>query len=273
MHGVVRVLSSPIPGVYATCSASARQFRRHWHDDFGVGVLRHGGQRWASRRGMVQAVRGAVINTVPGEVHDGSPLAGRPRHWDIVSFSPAVLDCMTGNDAGMIDIRHPVIHDARLVLALRRWLVLFERWVSGERSDVDVLAFESAMVECLAVYVSRYGTRRIPVDAVDVDIAAVRDRLADPASPGPSLGELASSVGISRFQLLRRFTHLYGMPPRAWLLNRRVERARQLIADGERLSVAALRAGFADQSHMTRTFTRMYGFTPGEWQRVHRRRS
>ncbi|HYC53162.1 MAG TPA: helix-turn-helix transcriptional regulator, partial [Gemmatimonadaceae bacterium] len=85
----------------------------------------------------------------------------------------------------------------------------------------------------------------------------------------PSLGQLAESVGLSRFQLLRRFTSRYGVPPHAWLLNRRAELARQLIAGGEPLSMAALQSGFADQSHMTRTFVKFYGFTPGSWQRMH----
>ncbi|HYC50346.1 MAG TPA: AraC family ligand binding domain-containing protein, partial [Gemmatimonadaceae bacterium] len=91
MSRVVRVLSSPVPGVFATFSASAQQFGRHWHDDYGVGIIDRGGQRWRSRRGIVEAYGGAVINTTPGEVHDGRPLHDAPRHWRIVSIAPALL--------------------------------------------------------------------------------------------------------------------------------------------------------------------------------------
>jgi AraC-like DNA-binding protein len=34
------------------------------------------------------------------------------------------------------------------------------------------------------------------------------------------------------------------------------------------LAHAAAAAGFADQSHMTRIFTRQFGFTPGAWQQA-----
>jgi AraC-like DNA-binding protein len=45
------------------------------------------------------------------------------------------------------------------------------------------------------------------------------------------------------------------------------ERARHLIRHGADLAEAAAASGFSDQSHMTRIFTRQFGFTPGAWQR------
>jgi AraC-like DNA-binding protein len=43
---------------------------------------------------------------------------------------------------------------------------------------------------------------------------------------------------------------------------RRLGRARDLIRRGVPLVEAALSSGFADQSHMTRVFTRKYGVSP-----------
>jgi AraC-like DNA-binding protein len=86
----------------------------------------------------------------------------------------------------------------------------------------------------------------------------------------PSLLDLARLTGLSRYQVLRRFERAYGLPPHAWLLRRRAERARVLIRDGCTLAVAAVETGFADQSHMTRVFARQFGFTPGAWRRAAR---
>ena len=58
------------------------------------------------------------------------------------------------------------------------------------------------------------------------------------------------------------------MPPHAWLVQQRAERARALVRAGFTLGEAAIDAGFADQSHMTRVFVRQFGFTPGAWQRA-----
>jgi AraC-like DNA-binding protein len=59
-----------------------------------------------------------------------------------------------------------------------------------------------------------------------------------------------------------------GIAPHRWLLNRRVELAKDLLRDRESsLSEIALRCGFADQSHFTRVFTRRAGVSPGSWRR------
>jgi len=96
----------------------------------------------------------------------------------------------------------------------------------------------------------------------------VRDRLADDPLEPPSLTNLAVMVGLSKFQVLRRFEQAYGVTPHAWLLQQRAERARGLIHGGASLAQVAADCGFADQSHMTRIFTRHFGFTPGAWQRA-----
>jgi AraC family transcriptional regulator len=57
----------------------------------------------------------------------------------------------------------------------------------------------------------------------------------------------------------------------AYVAARRIERAKILITStSERLSDIALACGFADQSHLTRTFGRMAGMSPGLWRRRYR---
>ena len=96
----------------------------------------------------------------------------------------------------------------------------------------------------------------------------VRELLADRLLDPPSLAALAELAGLGRFQLLRRFEKAYGMPPHAWLIQCRAERARSLVQAGMSLGAAAIEAGFSDQSHMTRVFVRQFGFTPGAWRRA-----
>ena len=100
------------------------------------------------------------------------------------------------------------------------------------------------------------------------DMRAVRERLAEQLVAPPTLAELAAMTGLSRYQVLRRFQRTYGVPPYAWLVQQRAERARMLIREGLSLSEAAAGSGFADQSHMTRVFTRHFGFTPGAWRQA-----
>lgn len=265
-----RVLASPWPGVYGVQTDSARHFGRHWHGTFGIGLLEQGAQRSASGRGAVEAFAGDLITSNPGEVHDGRPLGQASRRWHMVHLDPDVIAAMAAPGRLMLDIEwtRPVIQDAPLRAALQRLLRQMDRWSAGQSvTDADRLACEESLAHACGLLLDRHSTAAPAINASG-DIAQVRERLADEALDPPTLAELATMAGLSKYQLLRRFNQAYGVPPHAWLLQQRVERARRLIRDGDDLATAALASGFADQSHMTRLFGRHFGFTPGAWQQA-----
>jgi AraC family transcriptional regulator len=85
------------------------------------------------------------------------------------------------------------------------------------------------------------------------------------------VGELSRMAGLSTSYFSRAFKGTFGQTPHAFILGRRVERARQeLLAGREPLCQIALSCGFADQAHLARTFRRQTGLAPSEWRRVHR---
>lgn len=262
-----RVLASPWAGVHASEVASGRHYGRHWHATFGFGLLDSGAQRSASGRGTVDAYAGHVLTHNPGEVHDGRPLDGPSRRWRMVYLEPEMLTALAGGGAG-VELTRPVIADAPLQRALRLLLRRLEAWNASPRTAGDALACEEALVDTCGVLLERHATATAGSEPVDAPMAAARERLADDLLSPPSLGELAALVGIGRFQLLRRFAQAYGVTPYAWLQQQRVEQARGLIRHGMPLAQAAAQCGFADQSHLTRLFTRQLGFTPGAWQRA-----
>jgi AraC-like DNA-binding protein len=261
-----QLLMSPWPGLHAARLHSARHFGRHTHDAFGFGVVEQGAQRSASGRGPVDAYAGDLITTNPGEVHDGRPLGGDSRGWHILYIEPSLLASLRGERAEGLALARPVLHDAALRLALQQLLGRLLAW-NARRDSSTALAVEEAFTHAGGTLLLRHGTARAG-DEANPGLDAVRDTLAGTPATTPSLAELAALAGASRWQLLRHFRRAYGLSPHEWLLQRRAERARGLIAAGLPLVDAAAAAGFADQSHMTRTFARHWGYSPGAWQRA-----
>jgi AraC family transcriptional regulator len=79
--------------------------------------------------------------------------------------------------------------------------------------------------------------------------------------------ELAQLAGLSTSHFARSFRRSVGVPPHAYVKQRRVARAREMLATTD-LPVAeiALVLGFSDQSHFTRRFREMMGVPPGAYR-------
>jgi AraC family transcriptional regulator len=84
-----------------------------------------------------------------------------------------------------------------------------------------------------------------------------------------NLADLAASCGLSPRYFARAFRISMGLPPHKWLLQQRVARAKELLLhSSDSLGQVALACGFADQSHLTRVFSRAVGATPWAWRRA-----
>jgi AraC family transcriptional regulator len=79
-----------------------------------------------------------------------------------------------------------------------------------------------------------------------------------------SLDHLAAVAHVSPYHFARLFKHSTGLPPHQYVIARRIERAKELLRERDRLPLAevATEVGFADQSHFTRHFKRLVGVTP-----------
>ena len=92
------------------------------------------------------------------------------------------------------------------------------------------------------------------------------------AAEALSLEDVAASVGLSSFHLMRVFRASTGITPHQYLMRARLLRAMALLRDTARpITDIAYDAGWSDLSNFTRTFRRDVGCSPGEFRRGDRK--
>lgn len=96
--------------------------------------------------------------------------------------------------------------------------------------------------------------------------------IADSSSPLYCVSEVAAFVGVTASHLTRAYRRYFGRTASKDLRRRRLDYAKHLIASGATLSEAAYRAGYTDQSHMTKAF-RVAGTTPAGYSALVRGRN
>lgn len=83
------------------------------------------------------------------------------------------------------------------------------------------------------------------------------------------LAELAAAAGLSTFHFARAFRISTGQTPQQYVMERRIERAKQLLSKPDiPLVEVGLRSGFKTQSHFTAAFRRSTRLTPKTWRSV-----
>lgn len=204
----------------------------------------------------VESTPGEVEFFAPGREHsfEAGPRGMRTLH---VSFGPGVL----GDTALDLDdpARRHIDQATAAGLGVR---------ILRELSDPDASSALGVESMCHQLVAASVRWRDRPEGGARW-LAWVRERLH--AGGAASLDELAALAGVHRAHLARSFAARYGVSVGEY--ERRVRlagAAARLARDGEPLARVAREAGFADQAHLTRWFTRVLGTTPGAFVRVMR---
>lgn len=244
-----------------------QRFTPHVHEGFVFTVIEHGAQRFRHRGADHLAPVGSMVLINPDEVHTGS--SAHEQGWLYRAFYPApaqvngVLDELGLAHRGLPSFAASVLQDVELHRAFGQLHRLLD-------SDANVLHQQTAWRETLLMLFQRHaGVRQAAVAGLEPRaVSLAKELLAARLGEPPSLEELAAAVNLSPFHFARVFRRATGLPPHAWLQQRRLEQARALLRDGCAPLSVALQLGFADQSHLTRQFKQVYGVGPGEYRKA-----
>jgi AraC family transcriptional regulator len=103
-------------------------------------------------------------------------------------------------------------------------------------------------------------------------LGQAKDLLHDNFTEPLAFDDIAKSIGVHPVHLARVFRQKNGCTIGEYLRRLRIEFAAREIAAGDKaLSEIAIVAGFADQSHLTKTFKTYFGLIPSEYRRLHKR--
>jgi AraC-like DNA-binding protein len=236
---------------------SGHGFDPHRHDSYAIGYTIAGVQAFRYRGAAWRSLPGQVFVLHPDEVHDGRAGTRAGFRYRILYLEPRLIrDALDARTLPFV--RDVVSNDRQLASAIMPALDDLDTPLEDLQRDAIILALAEALAE-------RSPARRslAPRDLRAVDTA--RAFLDAENGRAVTSAALEAATGVARHALARHFRACLGTSPYRYLVMRRLDRVRALIRKGAPLADAALRCGFADQSHMTRHFKRAYGLAPGRW--------
>ena len=264
------------------------------HSSFPAGYFTGETASWHTAGVILSEVRHSVAKAVPRHAHDApyfsllleGSYSERGESFDLL-YEPYTLvfhsahtvheDEMSGPsrffavellkrwDAVITELGGARAHVFELNGGDPVWLVLrlYREFVSRPREGEG--AVESLLYE-LCAHVAARSTEedREPEWLAQID-ARVGESFQDPLD----LIVLASNAGVHAAHLCRTYRRFRGRTINDAIVGMRVQHVcRRLVESNDPLAEIAVDAGFTDQSHMTRVFKRLTGYSPG----AHRRR-
>ncbi len=237
----------------------------HRHDTYAIGRTLSGVQSFRYRSEHRHSLPGQTLVLHPDELHDGHAGTGDGFRYRMVYVPPALLQSMLGGRP-LPFVPGGITSDPRLAPPVEALLRRMDAPLAPLEED-DAL-FDLAQALC-AVSGPAGGRRTCDWQAAERARHFLHAQLP---SPRPlTLADLEQASGQDRWRLSRDFRALYGTSPYRYLVLRRLDLARGLIAGGTPLAEAAAAAGFHDQSHMTRHFVQAFGVPPARWARMQAR--
>lgn len=245
------------------------RYHLHAHPTYVIALITEGCERIRIGRQTVVAPAGTIAVVNPEEWHDGE--AGVAAGWAYRTFYPpvpllAAVAGELGKDRAPI-FPQSLIEDGSLARAMAE--------AHRGSTSMDATSAEAAMLIALRHLILRYadcGDRdeRVEHSGAHQRFALYQFVIARGLATRLDLQLLADAAGVTRFQVIRDFKKVAGLAPAAFIRNLRLRRAGSLIQQGASLAEAAFAAGFADQSHLSRTFRAMHGITPGMFRKAWR---
>jgi AraC family transcriptional regulator len=222
--------------------------------------------RYAGRWHQARYARGDIGMTAPGEEvqlrwHDGRALSTLQLHIPATTF--ADVRCLDPESPKEVRLPHQLLRPDDTV----------ERVVASLRRAADAGApelYADSALHFLANHLLHFHTTRPEDQRAHREgrrMAAAEAMLRENIGRDVTLDALASTVGLSKFHLLRVFKATYGETPFQRLTRLRMEEARRLLGTTSTtiLEISYL-CGYENPTHFATAFRRTIGVSPSEYR-------
>ena len=233
-------------------------FNQHFHNTYSIGITHKGLiESFYNNTTVTSHSLTTRINN-PNELH-----GGLAKNWSNTYFYP--------NIEIMTNIYFQIFNEKKAPVFLNHIVddeILYHKlqyFFNSMYLKRDNLEIEINAIDAISYLILNYSRNEKTLDnlfnnkeIIKNSIELINDNLYEALN----LDTLCNSVNLSKYHFLRVFKRELGLTPHQYIINQRIEKAKNLISKGHSIVEAALEVGFKDQSHFNRNFKRFYDYSP-----------
>ncbi len=244
-------------------SYTTYSYKPHFHETYTVIVIIEGTGDYSHEKNKFVTSKGSFLILNPFEVHTGRSVGEVPLNYRSMYIPKEIFYKINQkfNEDHLPVFNNKIIENNRVASMILD--VHYQLYHTK-----DVLASEYILCDLLK--------KIMDVGSVKVEfqngnyfqpLAArrLKEFIHEHYQENISLEHLSHASGLSPDHVVKVFRKKYGLPPHQYLLNLRIEKAKDLLADRMPVTDVAYQTGFFDQSHFIRNFKKIIGVTPKKY--------
>lgn len=241
-------------------------FPNHFHEYYVIGFIEKS-ERSLFCNGRESVITpGDILIFNPGDTHSCRQISDEPLDYRCLNIKPesmkrAVFE-MLGSETLPIFSENVLFH-SELFHPLRE----LHQMITDKERDLQKEETFFFLLEQLMREASDASPGWSPEEPT-TEIKTVCDYLEQHYADTITLEKLSSLTGLSKYHMLHCFTRQKGISPYCYLETVRVEKAKQLLEQGQPPADVAFQTGFHDQSHFSNYFKKLIGLTPKQYSLI-----
>jgi len=231
-------------------------FPFHFHPTYNISLVYDGVFETKLSDKSVSAVKGTILVTNPHEIHANPCVKADARSFFTFYLTADFFEY--ANNLKNLQFKEKVIHDDILFTELHNVSLKIKSGYAGN-------SYEKQLTDALKMMAATHGT--IVDEHGHEKITAMFDNYLDETHFEKfSLQDAADQLGLDKFKFLRLFKFQTGLTPNNYLILKKIEKSKIMLADGANLLGVAIDLGFYDTAHFCKHFKKFTGTSPIAYQ-------
>jgi len=242
---------------------SGKHYKSHIHSTLSIGAIDNSSVCYqvAGENALLTSGSLAIVN--PNTIHQCNPIEQCTRSYHMLYIDIAwcfKIQKALFNTKIFIPCQQILLDDYDLYYQYLQTMSIL-------MNSSFLLEKEQHLIDLIGKIFIKSISQNVTTDNnMSVQVLQLKQQLESHLAQDITLNAIANDLSVNPFTLLRQFKRQVGITPHAYRMNHRIERAKQLLQQGEELSDVSLSCGFFDQSHLNRHFKAITAVTPKEYQ-------
>jgi AraC-like DNA-binding protein len=256
-----------LPGIeFVDISYYTDSFKPHFHDHYLILTVNKGVNLGECTGKSYSVTNTDLLLINPSEIHTGRSWQEQYMRYSALYVSPEYLQLLLRrlhlDDSKELWFKKTITVDKRLAEEVRNTVL------SVQQTDDHLVKeqVELLLISLIKKYISKDISRKEKMYCrkfVTKGVDFIKAFFPEPIC----IEDFCRQQNISYYSFIRSFRKYTGLTPGQYLINYRIEKAKEILKQNKPITDACWDTGFFDQSHFTRHFKSITGMTPGQYRR------